>query len=74
MELTIGRLTFDRVEMRCHKFHTARVANEDDTVGQLFGAQVKVKHAAVIVDDEFGGGEIVFHGKVDIRLLGHCRG
>ena len=60
VELTAAHLALHVVEMGCHHCHATGVADKDDAVGQLLGAQMKVEDAAVFVDDEFG--RSVFHG------------
>ena len=43
-----------RIEERCDDVDTRRVADKNDSVGELFGLKVKVEYGAVRVDDELG--------------------
>jgi hypothetical protein len=36
-----------------YKVYTARVANQNNAIGELLGEQMKVKHRPVGVDDQF---------------------
>ena len=53
VKLAIAYLTLLAIEMGGHEVYAARVAHEDDLVGQLFGQQVEVEYATIAIDNEF---------------------
>ena len=59
MELATADFVFDGVEVGSNSIYTSWVADEDNTVCQKFGLQMKVETGAVTVDDEFGLGEML---------------
>ena len=54
VELAALNLAFLRLEVCGNGRYSPRVAHKDDAVGQLFGLDVKMKDAAIFIDDEFG--------------------
>ena len=59
MELATADFVFNGVEVGSNSIYTSWVADEDNTVCQKFGLQMKVETGAVTVDDEFGLGEML---------------
>jgi hypothetical protein len=53
-ELAGLALTLDFVEKGFEHLYTAGIADENQTVCELVGADMDVEHGAVAVDDEFG--------------------
>ena len=62
VELARRHLEGLAVEKRGDHIDTTRIADQDYTVGELFGQKVKVKHRSVGVDDQFRGSYLfLFH-------------
>ena len=51
-ELAIGRPTLRRIEISGHLRHPARISDQNDRIGQLFGPQMQMKHRTVIIDNQ----------------------
>ena len=54
MELATLYLAFLAVEVCGNSRYSPWVAHKDDAVGKLFGLDVKMKDAAIFIDDKFG--------------------
>ena len=64
VELAVGDLAFDILEMFGDEGHTARIADQNDGVGQLFGTEVEVENGAVFVDNQLGSRDSTHNGLI----------
>ena len=70
VEFAVGRLALDMVEMFGHEGHAARVADQNDDVGQLLRTQMQVEDRPVVVDNQFGRRNGSHNGEFFISIIG----
>ena len=62
LEFTVAGFALTGVEDRGYRFHSSGVAYQYHFICHLFGFQMKVESGTVLVDNQFGGGEVfLFH-------------
>ena len=54
-------ITFDRVKMRGHHGHSARITHENNLFCQLLGFEMQVEYRTIVVNDKFGGSVVCAH-------------
>jgi hypothetical protein len=60
VELTTAYFVLYGIEMSSNRIDTGRIAYKDHFVGQMFGLQMEMKCASVLIDGELGGRKMSF--------------